>query len=46
MDNWTHGYKAFNRIGKKRKREIELLKALPNFGAEVFYEISGVRIDE
>jgi len=33
--------KAFDSASKK---DLELLKALPNFDADVFFEISGVRV--
>lgn len=31
---------------KATKEDIELLKALPNFDADVFFEISGIRIED
>lgn len=36
---WTNAYKSAT------KKDIELLKALPNFDPDVFEEISGIRID-
>ena len=39
-DAWAIAYE------KATKEDIEKLKALPNFDADVFYEISGVRIEE
>ena len=38
--------KSYNDLGEEEKAiQTEQLKALPNFDADVFYEISGIRID-
>ena len=36
---WANSFK------NATKEDIELLKKLPNFDADVFFEISGIRID-
>jgi hypothetical protein len=36
---WMNAYKQAS------KREIELLKALPNFDKDVFFEITGIMVD-
>ena len=39
--------KSFNELNaKEKKRQVELLKALPNFDKDVFFEISGIDIDK
>ena len=39
--------KSFNELNaEEKKRQVELLKALPNFDKDVFFEISGIDIDK
>ena len=47
-----YGYKeafqnSFNKLSaEEKKNQVELLKALPNFDKDVFFEISGIDIDK
>jgi hypothetical protein len=43
----TYSYKEAwqNAYSKASKEDIKLLKALPNFNADVFFEITGIKID-
>ena len=43
----TYEYKEawMDSYSKASKEDIELLKNLPNFDADVFYEISGIRVE-
>lgn len=39
--------KSFNNLStEEKKKQVELLKALPNFDKDVFFEISGIDIDK
>ena len=39
--------KSFNELNaEEKKKQVELLKALPNFDKDVFFEISGIDIDK
>ena len=39
--------KSFNSLStEEKKKQVELLKALPNFDKDVFFEISGIDIDK